>query len=152
MLGGRKSYIDGFGGLRRRERSKRAKELARNVSPRDTDATLCLHPPCSERALWRDVSVPDNLITSQHSAQPSKAPPSSAPSFAPSSASPLSLRLHKSYLSPGAPQPLFPSPKVTPFEDTKYSLFASGRLAAFKTMLLHFPTLIAFYVKHTFSH
>lgn len=31
------------------------------------DAALCLRSPCLQRTVWRDVSVPDNLITSQHS-------------------------------------------------------------------------------------
>lgn len=40
---------------------------SQRLSASAIDAALCLRPPCLQRTVWRDVSVPDNLITSQHS-------------------------------------------------------------------------------------
>lgn len=52
-----------FGGESREARGKvEAEGCASTV-----DAALCPRPPRLQRAVWRDVSVPDNLITSQHS-------------------------------------------------------------------------------------
>lgn len=66
-VGGRKGDRWLLGDVGRRSLQGGKKKEAWRLPASGIDAALCLRSPSLQRTVWRDVSVPDNLITSQHS-------------------------------------------------------------------------------------